>query len=140
MRTRTGLMLIAPLDLVLAGFFVVPMLMMLPTSFREYAPGLGVTPGVWTLENYTRIVTDDYYLEVIGRTLGLGLFVTLACLLLGYPLAYLIARGPQRWRAPLILLVFSPLMLTLVVLSSPCCPAWGSACRSCSSPPGSAGR
>ena len=62
-------------------------------------------PGVWTLENYTRIVTDDYYREVIWRTLGLGLFVTLACLLLGYPLAYLIARGPERWRVPLILLV-----------------------------------
>jgi putative spermidine/putrescine transport system permease protein len=117
MRTRTGLMLIAPLALVLAGFFVVPMLMMLPTSFREYAPGLGVTPGVWTLENYTRIVTDDYYLEVIWRTLGLGLFVTLACLLLGYPLAYLIARGPQRWRSPLILLVVFPMMLNLVVRS-----------------------
>lgn len=117
MRTRTGLMLIAPLALVLAGFFVVPMLMMLPTSFREYAPGLGVTPGVWTLENYTRIVTDDYYLEVIWRTLGLGLFVTLACLLLGYPLAYLIARGPQRWRSSLILLVVFPMMLNLVVRS-----------------------
>lgn len=117
MRTRTGLMLIAPLALVLAGFFLVPVLMLLPTSFREYAPGSGVTPGVWTLENYSRIVTDDYYLEVIWRTLGLGLFVTLACLLLGYPLAYLIARGPQRWRVPLILLVIFPMMLNLVVRS-----------------------
>jgi putative spermidine/putrescine transport system permease protein len=117
MRTRTGLMLIAPLALVLAGFFLVPVLMLLPTSFREYAPGVGLTTGVWTLENYTRIVTDDYYLEVIWRTLGLGLFVTLACLVLGYPLAYLIARGPQRWRVPLILLVVFPMMLNLVVRS-----------------------
>jgi putative spermidine/putrescine transport system permease protein len=117
MKARTGLMLIAPLALVLAGFFLVPVLMLLPTSFREYAPGVGVTPGVWTLENYSRIVTDDYYLEVISRTLGLGLFVTLACLVLGYPLAYLIARGPQRWRVPLILLVVFPMMLNLVVRS-----------------------
>lgn len=117
MKARTGWMLIAPLGLVLAGFFLVPVLMLLPTSFREYAPGVGVTPGVWTLENYTRIVTDDYYLEVIWRTLGLGLFVTLACLVLGYPLAYLIARGPQRWRVPLILLVVFPMMLNLVVRS-----------------------
>jgi putative spermidine/putrescine transport system permease protein len=110
-------MLLAPLALVLIGFVLVPVIMMLPTSFREYEPGLGLAPGVWTLENYTQIVTDDYYREVILRTLGLGLFVTLACLLLGYPVAYLIARGPERWRVPLILLVVFPMMLNLVVRS-----------------------
>jgi putative spermidine/putrescine transport system permease protein len=116
-RTRYGIMLLAPLALVLIGFFLVPVIMMLPTSFREYQPGLGLAPGVWTLENYTQIVTDDYYREVISRTLGLGLLVTLACLLLGYPVAYLIARGPERWRVPLILLVVFPMMLNLVVRS-----------------------
>jgi len=116
-RYRHGIMLLAPLALVLAGFFLLPVVMMLPTSFREYVPGLGLAPGVWTLENYTRIITDDYYREVIWRTLGLGLFVTLACLLLGYPLAYLIARGPERWRVPLILLVVFPMLLNLVVRS-----------------------
>jgi putative spermidine/putrescine transport system permease protein len=115
--TRHGLLLLAPLALVLAGFFILPVLMMLPVSFREYAPGSGLVPGVWTLENYVRIVTDDYYREVIWRTLDLGLFVTLACLLLGYPLAYLIARGPERWRVPLILLVVFPMLLNLVVRS-----------------------
>jgi putative spermidine/putrescine transport system permease protein len=114
---RHGLMLIAPLMLVLAAFFLLPVLMMLPTSFREYAPGAGLVPGMWTLENYTRIITDDYYREVIWRTLGLGLFVTLTSLLLGYPLAFLIARGPGRWRMPLILLVIFPMMLNLVVRS-----------------------
>jgi putative spermidine/putrescine transport system permease protein len=114
---RHGLMLIAPLMLVLTAFFLLPVLMMLPTSFREYVPGAGLAPGVWTLENYTRIVTDDYYREVIWRTLGLGLLVTVACLLLGYPLAFLIARGPERWRVPLILLVIFPMMLNLVVRS-----------------------
>lgn len=115
--TRHGLMLVSPLALVLTGFFLVPVLMLLPTSFGEMIPGAGMAKGVWTLENYTRIVTDDYYREVIWRTLGLGLFVTLACLLLGYPLAYLIARGPERWRVPLILLVIFPMMLNLVVRS-----------------------
>lgn len=115
--TRHGLMLVAPLALVLAFFFIAPVLMLLPTSFGEMIPGAGLAKGVWTLENYTRIVTDDYYREVIWRTLGLGLFVTTACLLLGYPLAYLIARGPERWRVPLILLVIFPMMLNLVVRS-----------------------
>jgi putative spermidine/putrescine transport system permease protein len=116
-RTPHGLMLLAPLALVLAAFFLLPVLIMLPTSFREYTPGAGLTPDLWTLENYTRIVTDDYYREVIWRTLGLGFAVTLACLVLGYPLAFLIARGPERWRTPLILLVIFPMLLNLVVRS-----------------------
>ncbi len=115
--TRHGIMLVAPLAMVLAAFFLVPVLMLLPTSFGETVPGAGLAPGVWTIENYTRIVTDDFYREVIVRTLGLGLFVTAACLLLGYPLAYLIARGPESWRVPLILLVVFPMMLNLVVRS-----------------------
>ena len=102
----------------LAGFFLVPVLMMLPTSFRRvHARARAWCTGVWTLENYTRIVTDDYYREVIWRTLGLGLFVTLRLPVLGYPLAYLIARGPERWRVPLILLVIFPMLLNLVVRS-----------------------
>lgn len=114
---RHGLLLVTPLALTLIGFFLIPVLLLLPTSFREYAPGQGFTPGVWTLENYIRIVTDGFYLEVIARTLLLGLLVTLACLLLGYPLAYLIARGPARWRTALILAVTFPMLLNLVVRS-----------------------
>lgn len=117
MSRRQGLLLIAPLLLVLAGFFLVPVLMLLPMSFGVYEPGAGLIKGAWTLENYTRIITDEYYREVVWRTLGLGLSVTLICLLLGYPLAYLIARGPERWRVPLILLVIFPMLLNLVVRS-----------------------
>ncbi|MFI4997325.1 MAG: ABC transporter permease [Hyphomicrobiales bacterium] len=114
---RNGAALIAPLLLVLALFFALPVLLMLPTSFREYVPGEGISAGSWTLENYRAIVTDDYYREVLWRTLGLGLAVTCACLLLGYPLAYLIARGPAKWRVPLTLLVIFPMLLNLVVRS-----------------------
>lgn len=117
MRARHGLFLIAPLALVLAVFFVVPSLLLAPTTFGEMIPGRGLRPGYWTAENYTRIVTDSFYREVIWRTLGLGLAVTFACLLLGYPLAYLIVRGPVRWRVPLILLVVFPMLLNLVVRS-----------------------
>lgn len=117
MAPRHGLLLITPLALVLAGFFIAPVLMLLPMSFGQSIPGAGIAKGVWTLENYTRIITDDFYREVIGRTLSLGLIVTAATFVLGYPLAYLIARGPERWRVPLILLVVFPMLLNLVVRS-----------------------
>jgi len=116
-RRHHGALLIAPLALVLGVFFVLPLLMTLPTSFREYVPGAGIAAGSLTVENYTAILTDPYYREVVGRTLGLGLGVTLASLLLGYPVAYLIARGPRHWRLPAMLAVIFPMMLNLVVRS-----------------------
>jgi putative spermidine/putrescine transport system permease protein len=114
---RHGVTLLAPLALILAVFFLLPVLLMLPTSLHEYVPGSGISGGAWTFENYVSIVTDEYYREVIWRTLGLGLGVTLACLILGYPVAYLIARGPQHWRLPVTLLVIFPMLLNLVVRS-----------------------
>lgn len=114
---RSGLVLVAPLALVLIGAFLIPVLLLAPTSFREYLPGTGILPDSWTLENYARIVTDEFYREVMWRTLGLGVGVTIACLLLGYPVAYLIVRGDPKWRLPLTLLVIFPLMLNLVVRS-----------------------
>jgi len=114
---KAGVLLFGPLALLLVGVFLVPVLLLAPTSFHEYSPGVGIVANSWTLENYARIITDDYYREVVWRTLYLGLGVTVSCLLLGYPVAYLIVRGPARLRLPLTLLVIFPLMLNLVVRS-----------------------
>ncbi len=117
MPRRHGLALAAPLALVLAGFFVLPVLITLPTGFREYVPGQGIAAGSWTLGTYRDILTDGYYREVLWRTLGLGVGVTACCLLLGYPLALMIVRGPARWRMPMLMLVVFPMLLNLVVRS-----------------------
>jgi len=111
-----GLLLITPLGLVLLVAFVLPVLLMLPTSFRPYTAGGPAATG-WTLDNYTQIVTDPYFHEVLGRTFTMGAVVTLLCLLAGYPLALVLARAQpatQRW---LTLLVVFPLLLNLVVRS-----------------------
>ncbi|MCW3475859.1 ABC transporter permease [Limobrevibacterium gyesilva] len=116
-RERTaGLLLITPLGLVLLLAFVAPVLLMLPTSLHGYVPGRGITPG-WTLENYTALFTDSYYHEVLARTLGLGLGVTVLCLLLGYPLAFVLARLRGAAAAWVTILVVFPLLLNVVVRS-----------------------
>jgi putative spermidine/putrescine transport system permease protein len=116
-RKKHGALLMIPLGLLLAGFFLAPIFMLLPTSFREYVPGSGFRPHFWTFENYLRIFADDYYREVILRTLELGFFVTFICLALGYPLAYVIVRGASRSRITLTMLVVFPMLLNLVVRS-----------------------
>jgi len=113
---RSGLLLLVPALAVLGGIFVAPLLLLLPTSFHPYQPGVGIGEA-WTLDNYSRILGDGFYLFIIGRTLMLGLIVTFLSLLVGYPLAFFLARTRSRLRPWLIVLVVFPLLLNLVVRS-----------------------
>ncbi len=113
---RSGYGLLSPALLVLLGVFVAPLLFLVPTSLHPYVPGQGIGAS-WTLENYTHILGDSFYLEIIGRTLALGLIVVVVTLLVGYPLAYFLARTNSRLRPWLIILVVFPLLLNLVVRS-----------------------
>ena len=112
--TRGGWRLLAPALVLLTVAFVVPVAMLVPTSVRPYVPLVGITSG-FTARHYVRLVTDSYYLEIIGRTLALGLTVTCSTLVIGYPLAFFLARTSSRWRNWLTILVVFPLLLNLVV-------------------------
>ena len=112
-----GAGLLSPLLLVLLLAFLVPIGLMFPLSLQEYRPGSPNEPVVWTLENYTRLITDDFYREVIGRTLTMGLGVTFTCLAVGYPLALYITKASPRMRMVATMLVIFPMLLNLVVRS-----------------------
>jgi putative spermidine/putrescine transport system permease protein len=114
MRYGSGWWLLVPALLLLLAAFVLPVGMMVPMSFRPYVPLVGITDG-FTVRYYTRLLTDSYYLEIIGRTLALGFTVTLSTLVIGYPVAFFLARTRSRWRNWLTILVVFPLMLNLVV-------------------------
>jgi putative spermidine/putrescine transport system permease protein len=106
--------LLAPALVLLTVAFVVPVAMLVPTSVRPYVPLVGITSG-FTARHYVKLLTDSYYLEIIGRTLALGLTVTCSTLIIGYPLAFFLARTSSRWRNWLTILVVFPLLLNLVV-------------------------
>jgi putative spermidine/putrescine transport system permease protein len=111
---RSGAGLLSPSLILLLVGFLAPVALMLPISFRPYVPGQGIG-DTFTLQHYARFVTDDYYLEIFGRTILLGTTVTLLTLVIGYPLAYYLARTTSRWRSWLTILVVFPLLLNLVV-------------------------
>ena len=114
MSRGRGAGLLAPALLLLLVGFLIPVGMLVPTSFRPYVPLAGITSG-FTTRHYVRLVTDSYYLEIIGRTLALGFAVTLLTLAIGYPVAFFLARTRSRWRNWLTILVVFPLLLNLVV-------------------------
>jgi putative spermidine/putrescine transport system permease protein len=74
-----------------------------------------ITDYTFTLDNYVRLLSDPFYLKVIWKTLQLGLIVTAITLLLGYPLAFFLARTRSKFKNILTYLVFMPLMVGIVV-------------------------
>lgn len=70
----------------------------------------------FTLRHFERIAEDLYYWEILWATLRLGLLTTLAALLLGYPLALLLARTRSATARTLLLMaVLAPMVMGLVV-------------------------
>jgi putative spermidine/putrescine transport system permease protein len=108
--------LLAPLAVFLLAFFVAPFGVMVYQSFF-LAPlqALG-NPGP-TFANYAKAFGDWFYLGVLLQTLALGTVVTVLALVLGYPVAYFLARTHTRWRQLLIFLVISPLVVSIVIRS-----------------------
>lgn len=108
---RVGLLL--PLTGILAVFFTVPLLIMAAVSVARQS--FGGYEWTFTLTSYVRFLTDAFYLGVLWDTLWLGAVVTLAALLLGYPLAYHLARTRTRWKPLLLVFVLSPLLVGIVI-------------------------
>ncbi|HYB43545.1 MAG TPA: ABC transporter permease [Candidatus Methylomirabilis sp.] len=66
---------------------------------------LSVTDPAVSLAHYRRVFTTPLYLTVLATTFRTSLVVTLACLALGYPLAYAMARRPGRLAVALLAVV-----------------------------------
>ena len=91
-------------------FFLGPFGLLIAESFLR--PGGGAT-----LANYTSVLSDAYYWRALFNTLLISLWVTVACLLLGYPLAYFIVFH-VRWpwgRRLIYVLLMTPLFTSNIV-------------------------
>ncbi|MCW3474945.1 ABC transporter permease [Limobrevibacterium gyesilva] len=106
--------LTAPSIAVIAAVLVAPLGLMLLFSFWEFVPGK-ITNYALTFENYRRFLGDAFYLGVIAKTVQLGVTVTVLSLVLGYPVAFFLARTKSRLQPLLVYLVFVPMMISLVV-------------------------
>src|SRR3954452_24694095 len=82
-QTTTAAILLAPCAAFLLVMFIVPV---------AYVMALSVTDPAPSLQHFVRIFTVPIYLKILWNTFFTSLLVTLACLALGYPLAYVIAR------------------------------------------------
>ncbi len=110
----TSLAFLAAPKLWLLVFFVIPMASMVLYSFWRVVDYQIVAD--FTLSNYTRI-SGDLYVGVFARTIRLSILVTGICLLIGYPVAYFLARKVRYFKLTLLLLVILPLWTSYLIRS-----------------------
>lgn len=107
--------LVAPAAAWLAIAWAWPILLVFAMSLREFDQVTMQLRG-YTLEHYTQVLTDPFYLEAFLRSLRIAAITTLLSAILGYPAALHIATmRSQRGRALFTLIVLIPVMLSLVV-------------------------
>jgi putative spermidine/putrescine transport system permease protein len=94
--------------------FALPQVFFIWMSFHKNL-GFGRISQAFTFENYIRVLTDPLYLSSLGLTFYLSLAVTLLCLCLGFPTAYVLARVRARWASFLVSVLLISSFITVVI-------------------------
>jgi len=108
-----GWALLSPLLLWVLAFVVAPAAILLAYSFCQ-RDELGMVVWDFSWENYVRLA-DPIYLRIFARSLGYAALTTALCLVIGYPVAYYIARAPASRRPTLLLLLMIPFWISFLL-------------------------
>ncbi len=112
-KVAQGLSLISAADGYLLVFMIVPLILVIILSFLSRGT-YGEVVFKFNLSNYTRLL-DPLYGKILAYSLGVGLATTIFCILIGYPLAYYIARAPARQRSFLLFLILIPFWTNFII-------------------------
>ena len=105
--------LLSPGGIVLFVLFLLPLSLMLYTSLQSGGLLSGGFTFTWDFANYTDVVSQ--YQPQFLRSLMYSAIVTVAALLLAYPMVYWIAFYGGRWKSSFLLLILMPFFVSFVI-------------------------
>lgn len=103
--SRGNISLATFLWLIIAFFVVYPLSFLVIQSFKLTGT------DIWSLGNYLEFFQDTYYLKTFANTLWLSTLVLITTTIFGVPLAYILARYPQRGKTLFTALILLPIVL-----------------------------
>ncbi len=116
-KSHLGYWLILPGFIFMLVFFVLPVFSLLATSLYTKPPGADIGQFVPALQFGNYAIVLDYWTELI-RSFGFALIATVAALLIGYPMAYLVAvrlRNHNLLRGILLVLIIAPFFTSFIL-------------------------
>src|SRR6516165_11603782 len=102
--------MLAPASIVVTIGIVIPIVILFRYSLNQFTPAK-VMVDAFTLENYVKFFTDPYYVAVLLRTIRVAAVCTAICIVLGFPMAYVLARTRSRYKNLLLMAVILPLFV-----------------------------
>lgn len=112
--SRLGILLAFPSSLVVFFIIMIPILLMFRYSFNHHDP-VDIMREGFTLDNYIKFFSDAYYRGVFLDTLKIAAICTFLALVMGFPVAYFLAKTQTKHKSLLIILLVFPLMVGNVV-------------------------
>jgi len=98
-----------PYGLFMVLFVVLPLLLIIYYAFTDRET------GQFTFNNFVTIFSSSSNFKVIGMSLLVGFFNTLVCLLIGYPIAYLLSNSKYNKNKVLVYLFIMPMWINFVI-------------------------
>jgi putrescine transport system permease protein len=107
-------------------FFILPFAIVLKISFAEADVAIPPYTEIMTniddqfrlllnLGNYLMLTSDELYISAYLGSLKIALISTLLCLLIGFPMAYAIARAPKERQTVYVLLIMMPTWTAILI-------------------------
>jgi spermidine/putrescine transport system permease protein len=112
-NTIPAMTMAGPVTFWMMVFVLLPLLYVIFISFMK-RDAFGGIDYHFTMANYMEIL-QPVYLKVIWKSMKLAFLTTAICILIGYPLAYYIARKPSKTAAKLLMLVMIPFWTNTLV-------------------------
>lgn len=129
-NTRRLLLILVPYSWLLL-LFLVPFLIVLKISLSDsalaippYTPTLDLADGwagikamfaAFDFENFVWLAEDSLYWKAYLSSLWIAALSTILALLVGFPIAYAMARAPEEWRPTLMMLVILPFWTSFLI-------------------------
>ncbi len=96
-----------------AVFIVLPMLLIIVYAFTK--EGNSVINIQFTLDNFAKFFSDKVFFYVLRRSIYIAIVTTVVCILLGYPLAYIIACMKPKSQVVMVFIVTIPTWINMLV-------------------------
>ena len=110
-QALTATALLGPATIFIAVGLLAPLAILFRYSLNSFVAQTKTMVEALTIQNYITFFTDPYYTGALGTTVRVALLVTVVCLVLGFPLAYVVARTQSRFKHLLIIAIVLPLFV-----------------------------
>jgi len=104
-------MLVGPATIFIAVCLLAPLAYLFRYSLNDFVAAKKMMVEAVTVANYVKFFTDPYYTTILWTTVRIAVLVTAVCLVLGFPLAYVVARTQSRFKNLLIISIVLPLFV-----------------------------